>query len=131
MKHIIRAALAASLAVQPFADGKAAADATAVVAVRTSKLEFVVFETANCIYCSLFRRDVVPAYEASQRSDKPPMRFVDALGSEADKLRLAGPVTQVPTLVLVRDGVEIDRLSGYTAPETFFQAIAYMLGRAD
>ncbi len=92
--------------------------------------EIVVFEVKNCIYCQLFRRDVVPGYRLSRRGRSVPMRFLDARhpGSQAAKLKR--PLKQVPTVVVFRRGREVGRISGYTGPSSFYQLLNRIFGEA-
>lgn len=90
-------------------------------------MELIAFEAPGCIYCPVFRRDVAPSYPASRAGKFAPLRFVDVNDAAADSLALNAPVTIVPTLVLVRDGVEIGRISGYVGRENMHQILnAYL-----
>lgn len=110
--------------------GHAALD-TETVAAPATGLEILVVEVEGCLYCQLFRRDVVKAYNASKRAKLVPMRFthlntLDA-PSKGRKLKLDGPVESVPTVILLKQGVEVGRIPGYTGPENFFHAINYLI----
>lgn len=94
-------------------------------------LELVVLELDNCIYCGLFRRDALPMYQASVRAQKVPIRFLDLNDKAADELGLDGPVTVVPTVVLMKGNREIGRVPGYIGPENFFHAVNHMIGGAE
>lgn len=94
-------------------------------------LQIVVFETTDCIYCSLFRRHVLPAYSASPRSRSVPLRFVDLNAPDLDALRLDGPVDLLPTAVLMRNNREVGRIPGYVAPESFFHAVNHLMARVE
>ena len=95
--------------------GRAAHDpATAKPSVEVQEL--VVLEVPNCIYCNIFRRDVLPGYQKSKRGSELPIRFVDLNDPAAEKLKLLAAVTIVPTIVLMRQGEETGRISGYTDP---------------
>jgi hypothetical protein len=93
-------------------------------------LEFLVLEVKNCHVCDLVRTHILPQYERSTTAREAPMRFVD-LNAIDDQLGLKAPVTTVPTIVLMREGQEIARLTGYTGPQIFFQAVPEMLARAE
>ena len=84
-------------------------------------------EAPGCLYCSIFRRDVLPSYTASPRAQTMPMRFLDLNDEAADKLNLTEPVNIVPTVVLMYDHREIGRIPGYVGPENFFHSINFML----
>lgn len=94
-----------------------------------SDVEIVVMEAPGCIYCSLFRRDVLPTYEASSRGREVPVRFLDVNDLEKTKLELTSPVDIVPTFVVVKSGHELGRVPGYVGPENFFHAVNHILNR--
>ena len=137
---VLRLALASALSVSLLAavaleplPGHAARpmeDATLAAEAETG-MELVVLEVENCIYCRLFRRDVLPQYQASPRARKVPIRFLDLNDKAADDLELSSPVMVVPTVVLIRDKREISRVPGYVGPENFFHAVNHMIGPAD
>lgn len=90
-------------------------------------LELVAFEAPGCRYCPIFRRDVAPSYPASRAGKSAPLRFVDVNDEAASHFELTSPVTMVPTVVLVRDGVEIGRIAGYVGPANMHRMLESML----
>jgi thioredoxin-related protein len=94
-------------------------------------LEFLVLEVKSCYVCDLVRTHILPQYERSMTARDAPMRFVDLNAIDEAKLGLMAPVTTVPTIVLMREGQEVARLTGYTGPQIFFQAVPEMLARAE
>ena len=96
------------------------------------RLELLVIEVAGCTVCDLVRLHIQPAYEASPHARDVPMRYVDITNIDETKLGLTSRVATVPTIVLMRDGREVDRISGYTGPQNFFAILADMMqGAAD
>ena len=95
-----------------------------------NRLELLVIEVAGCTICDLVRVHIQPAYESSPRARQVPMRYVDITSIDELRLGLTERVATVPTIVLMRDGREIDRISGYTGPEHFFVALSDMLEMA-
>lgn len=93
-------------------------------------LELLVFEVEGCVYCEVLRRDVFPRYRAAPASATAPMRFVDINKVDTDTLALRGALRVVPTVVLMKDGKEVERIDGYTGPEMFFQLVARMIEKA-
>ena len=104
--------------------GRAARDIAPPV---DSSRELIVFEADNCIYCDVFRRDVLPDYLKSQRAAEVPIRFVNVSHIGALEQSLGSPLTIVPTVVLMNEGRETGRITGYTGPENFFRLIGHML----
>jgi thioredoxin-related protein len=94
-------------------------------------LELVMVEAEGCIYCALFRRDVMPTYETSKRGKEVPMRFLDINDLEESALETDGPVDLVPTVVLFKDHKEVGRIAGYLGPEGFFHALNRLMTSSD
>jgi thioredoxin-related protein len=92
--------------------------------------ELVVMEAPGCTYCTLFRRDVLPSYEASPRAKDMPIRFVDVNDEAAEGLGLQSPVDIVPTFLVLKNNKEVGRIPGYTGPEYFFHTINYLISTA-
>ncbi len=95
-----------------------------------SGFELIVLEAEGCIYCSLFRRDVLPAFTASEQGRNMPVRFLDINELEGAGLELRSNVNIVPTFVVTRDRKEIGRIPGYVGPENFYHTIDYLLSSA-
>lgn len=89
--------------------------------------ELIVIEVGGCIYCRVFRRDILPAYLASPHSRNVPIRFVDYNDPGASGLPVSGPVKIVPTFIMIKDDREIGRIPGYIGRTEFFRAVTHML----
>jgi thioredoxin-related protein len=125
-RFVIYLALAALLA---FAAQKARAALDGVIPSGSSGLELVVLEVPGCIYCPVFRRDVMPRYDAFARGRELPIRFLDLNDAAADRLELEAPVDVAPTAVLLKDNREVGRIPGYVGPDNFFHAVDHLLTR--
>ena len=90
-------------------------------------LELLVIEVKGCSICDLVRVHIQPAYEATPRALRVPMRYIDITHIDELKLGLNTRVATLPTIVLMQDGREVDRISGYTGPQNFFAALTHML----
>jgi thioredoxin-related protein len=123
-------ALMAALALvcRPMSEAAARGDAGGATG-SLPRYELVVFEADGCIYCEAFRQQVVPLYAASTTGREVPLRFVNVSKSDETKMGITGAITIAPTIVLLRDGREVDRITGYTGPTNFMQMVAWMLGR--
>lgn len=125
MGPALRTICLVALLCAPLATSRAGLDTDA--ATPPSGLELIVVEAEGCIYCELFRRDLLPAYEASKQAQGLPVRFVDINDIKADHLELDTEVEMVPTFVVVKSRHEVGRIAGYVAPDTFFHSIDYLL----
>lgn len=123
---VIVALLALAVASRGFAAHDLAAPAGAA-----SDLELLVVEAEGCIYCRIFRRDVLPSYLASQRAQHVPMRFADFSDVQGGSLALEEPIDSVPTVLLLKAHKEVGRIAGYVGPENFFHALSSLLAGAE
>jgi thioredoxin-related protein len=127
----LRAVIAAAfVAVLSLADVQAAREEAAVVK-GASGIELLVFEHPDCIYCQVFRRDVLPRYMNSDFAARAQLRFVDIAHFDESHLVLKARIAVVPTAVLMKDGAEMERIVGYTGPDTFFKLLSHLLLSAD
>ncbi len=104
----------------------------ALVTPHAGPYELVIVEVEGCIYCEILRRDVMPAFDASPQAKELPVRFLDLDTPDAKKLELTeGPLTTVPTVLLLKANREVGRAAGYMGPEGFFQSIKWMMSHAE
>lgn len=105
-------------------------DRTSPLPTPENGFELVVVEADGCIYCGLFRRAVLPAYQLSDDSKAMPIRFIDVNEIETAQLDFTAPVSIVPTFVVVKSRHEIGRIAGYVGPENFFHSINHLRASA-
>lgn len=128
MPTIVRVLISALLMLAPGAASRAGLD-TEATASADRIYELIVVEADGCIYCQIFRRDVLPAYKTSEQGKRMPVRFVD-INEVGAGLDFNTAVDVVPTFVVVKSQHEVGRISGYVGPENFFHTINYLLGSA-
>lgn len=128
MRSILSGFLFAFLLFVPMTASRAGLDTASVPA--SSAFELVVVEAEGCIFCRLFRRDVLPAYQTSEQGKEAPVRFVDVNDVDKSQADLTSPVEIVPTFVVLKSRHEVGRISGYVSPENFFHSINYLLASA-
>lgn len=129
MRRMLTALFAALVMSLPLGASRAGLD-TETLPPSGTAFELIVVEADGCIYCKLFRRDVLPAYETSEQAKTAPARFVDVNDIETAHLDFTTPVEVVPTFVVVKSGHEIGRIPGYVGPENFFHSINYLIASA-
>ncbi len=95
-----------------------------------SNLELIVMEAPGCTYCELFRRDVLPSYQASERAKDMPIRFLDINDAIPEALGLDSDIDIVPTFVVIKNHKEVGRIPGYMGPEYFFHSINHLVSTA-
>jgi thioredoxin-related protein len=121
------ALIGVSLALSLMPVSREAGTASVARAAQGAVVEVLVFEHADCTYCQVFRRDVMPKYHLAARVAAPPMRFIDIAKGDMGGLGLGRGIDVVPTAVVVRDGREVGRIAGYWGSANFFQLLAHIL----
>jgi len=107
-----------------------AAAGRAETAVSDGALELVMVEQAGCAWCARWNREIGPVYPKTDEGQAAPLRRIDLRAPVPEDLMLDGRVIFTPTFILVRGGVEIDRLEGYPGEDFFWPILAAMLERA-
>jgi thioredoxin-related protein len=95
------------------------------------RYELLVFEREQCGFCEAFRSSIAPRYREGAIAQKMPIRFIDIDKADTDKLGLKTHLTVLPTAVVMMDGVEVDRVPGLVAPNSFFTLVQHILARTE
>lgn len=82
--------------------------------------ELVMFERKSCIWCQRWDRDVGAIYGKTQESKLLPLRRIDLDRRDKSDILLAGPVLFTPTFIVVDNGREIGRITGYMSEDSFW-----------
>ncbi|HAO42221.1 MAG TPA: thioredoxin family protein [Afipia sp.] len=82
--------------------------------------ELVMFEQAGCVYCQRWERDVGALYEKTDEAKALPLRRVDIQQQKMSGIALASPVRFTPTFIVVDNGREIGRITGYSNDNAFW-----------
>jgi hypothetical protein len=86
--------------------------------------ELVMFESETCTWCERFDKEIGPIYPKAAESSCAPLRRVDIHDPRpADLVHIKG-VLYTPTFVLVEDGHEVSRLTGYPGEDFFWSLLA-------
>jgi thioredoxin-related protein len=82
--------------------------------------ELLMFEQAGCVYCQRWDRNVGSLYEKAPESKSLPLRRIDIQNQRASGVTLASPVRYTPTFVVVDNGREVGRITGYSNDDSFW-----------
>jgi len=82
--------------------------------------ELVMFERAGCPWCQRWDREVGVTYAKTSEARRLPLRRVDIHSGSTGGIVLASPVRYTPTFVVVDDGREVGRITGYINDESFW-----------
>jgi thioredoxin-related protein len=82
--------------------------------------ELLMFDQAGCVYCQRWDRDVGSLYGKTSEAKSLPLRRVDIQSQKASGITLASPVRYTPTFVVVDNGREVGRITGYSNDDSFW-----------
>lgn len=86
----------------------------------TAETELVMFEQDNCEWCEAWTRDIGLIYPRSSEGKRAPLRRVDIHQPRPDDLENVTATRFTPTFVLMHQGREIGRISGYPGEDFFW-----------
>lgn len=96
-------------------------------AAARADLVLAMFEQPGCAYCIAWDREIGPIYPKTPEGQVAPLRKIDLRGPVPADVTVGSKPQFTPTFVLLRDGVEIDRLEGYPGEDFFWGLIGMML----
>lgn len=106
--------------------GAAAALAIVLWASSAAALtELVMYTQTTCPFCQRFEREIAPVYERTKEGRQAPLRRVELSAGGVRGAGLKEPVFATPTFVLMANGREAGRITGYMNDDMFWG----MLGR--
>lgn len=100
---------------------------TACASWTAQAAELVIIEEQGCVYCAKFNREIAPAYPKTAEGKLAPLRRLQLSDPWPSDLQNIVPARFTPTFILVEEGKEIDRLTGYPGDEHFWFLLNSML----
>lgn len=86
------------------------------------------FERKGCAYCARWDREIGAAYGLTEEGRQAPLRKIN-LEDGQPGLALDSPVRFSPTFVLMKDGREVGRITGYMNDAMFWGLFSKMVQR--
>ncbi|MBT3306744.1 MAG: hypothetical protein HN377_09705, partial [Alphaproteobacteria bacterium] len=84
-----------------------------------SASELIMFNSTTCEWCEVWEEEVGVVYGKTTLGDKLPVHRVDIFDDRPANLKHLRGIRFTPTFVLLQDGVEAGRITGYPG-ESFF-----------
>lgn len=91
------------------------------------RLELVMVERAGCAWCARWNTEVAPIYPKTPEGARAPLSRHDLANGQPGAA--AAPVRYTPTFLLLREGREIGRITGYQDDATFWGLLGGLLKR--
>jgi len=88
--------------------------------------ELLMFERSGCVWCKRWDQDVGKVYPLTAEGRIAPLRKVNIDQGLPAEFRLSPPVFYSPTFVLLSDGKEIGRITGYAGDDAFWGLLSRM-----
>ena len=99
--------------------------------VTSDAAELLIFERDGCVWCQRWHRDVGASYGKTDEAKVLPLRRVNMDLPATFRVRLVSPVRYTPTFVVVDDGREIGRITGYINDEAFWGLLSTFVTRIE
>jgi thioredoxin-related protein len=91
--------------------------------------DLLMFERAGCVWCLRWDTAIAPIYSRTEEAKLLPLRRIDVDRQKAEGIVLAAPVRYTPTFVVVDNGREIGRITGYANDESFWGLLATLAAK--
>ncbi len=91
--------------------------------------ELVMFESSACEWCDLWDEEVGVVYGKTDEAKAAPLRRVSIHDPMPADLKEIQPVIFTPTFVLMDQGREIGRVTGYPGEASFWGLLEGLVGR--
>ena len=88
-------------------------------------------EEDGCYWCGRWNNEISHIYSKTSEGQAAPLYRFDIEDTSPRNVVFSSRIRFTPTFVLVRDGIEIDRLEGYPGEDFFWPLLARMLRRAN
>ena len=86
------------------------------------------FERSGCSWCAAWRQEIGPIDPKTKEGRTAPLREADIINQPTSVI-LAKPVAYSPTFVVVEDGKEVGRITGYPGQAFFWGLLADILAK--
>ena len=96
-----------------------------------SAAELLMFEASGCPWCRRWHAEVGVAYPKTKEGQRAPLRLVKLSNEDRSGVTLSAPVRMSPTFVLVNDGREVGRITGYPGADFFWGMLAELIAKLD
>ena len=97
--------------------------------VQARAAELVMFERAGCPWCARWDAEVAPSYGKTREGQFAPLRRHNVDRGQPKDIALERPVRYTPTFVLVDEGKEVARITGYMDNAMFWGTLMPLIAK--
>lgn len=91
--------------------------------------QLLMFEEIGCEWCARWDEEVGVVYDKTPEGRRAPLKRVMIHQPLPDGVTLSKPATYTPSFVLIQDGREIGRITGYPGEDFFWGYLAELIGK--
>ncbi len=91
--------------------------------------QLLMFEEIGCEWCERWDEEVGAVYSKTPEGRSAPLRKVMIHQTLPDGIKLSQPVTYTPSFVLIEDGREIGRITGYPGEDFFWGYLGNLIAK--
>lgn len=102
--------------------------ATAAVA---DNLRLIMFEQEGCHWCERWEADVGGAYHKTEEAKLAPLTRLQLRDPVPEGIDLAQATVMTPTFVVLQNGAEIGRITGYPGEDFFWGLLEMIFDKAE
>jgi thioredoxin-related protein len=96
---------------------------------QTQASELLMFDQQGCVHCQRWEREVGTLYDKTDEAKALPLRRVNIKAQKTSGVELASPVRFTPTFVVVDQGREIGRITGYGNDDAFWGLLGMLYAK--
>lgn len=93
--------------------------------------ELLMFERDGCVWCQRWDREVGSSYSKTDEAKVLPLRHVNIDRQATSSVALVSPVRYTPTFVVVHNGREIGRITGYINDDAFWGLLSTLVSKIE
>ena len=120
---VTRRLLVLSLSLAALAAGLGAASQP----LRAAELQM--YEEQGCVWCRRWHAEIGPAYSKTPEGRRAPLVRIDIHQPRPAGVTLSAPVRATPTFVLVENGREVGRITGYPGADFFWGLLEQLMSK--
>lgn len=99
--------------------------------VTSHAAELLMFERDGCVWCQRWNEAVGPIYDKTEEAERLPLRHLNIDKQRSSGVTLASSVVYTPTFVVVDNGREIGRITGYINDDAFWGLLGTLVARLE
>ena len=93
--------------------------------------ELLMFERDGCVWCQRWHQAVGPTYDKTGEAERLPLRRLDIGKQNSSGVTLVSTVVYTPTFVVVDNGREIGRITGYINDDAFWGLLGTFVAKLE